>query len=133
MPVKDYLQPLIEQIVGSFPNSGIVKIKTVIDDFILNVNMLTPLGIIINELITNSMKYAFAGRDKGLITVSSSLKENHATVIIKDDGVGIPETITFGKSTGFGLDLVSLLVEQTGGSIEIVRGAGTEFVLDFYL
>ena len=59
LSIKDYLESLIVEVVGSFHNSSIVKIETEIDDVILNVNMLTPIGIITNELITNIMKYAF--------------------------------------------------------------------------
>jgi two-component sensor histidine kinase/ABC-type amino acid transport substrate-binding protein len=131
LPVKDYLIPLTEEIVGSFPNHTIVKIETDIDDFILNVNILTPLGIIINELLTNIMKYAFTGRESGLIYVSASIKDNHVIVTVKDNGLGIPETISFNNTKGFGLDLISMLVEQIGGSIRIERDGGAKFIIKF--
>jgi len=131
LPVKDYLQRLAEEIVGSFPNRGIVKVETDIDDFILNVQKLSPLGIIVNELFTNMMKYAFAGRDSGAITVSASMNNNRVKIAIQDNGVGIPESISINHSTGFGLNLVGMLIEQIGGSIKIERGEGTRFVLEF--
>jgi PAS domain S-box-containing protein len=131
LSVKEYLQPLTEEIVGSFPNFAKVKIETDIEDFILNVKTLSPLGIIINELLTNLMKYAFIGRDSGLIKVSASVKDNMAVVYVQDNGVGMPDEIDFKNSTGFGLELVNMLVEQIGGSIRIERGEGTRFVLEF--
>ncbi len=131
LSVKEYIQPLTEDIVGSFPNFAKVKIETDIEDFILNVNTLSPLGIIINELLTNMMKYAFNGRDSGVIKVSASMKNNIAVVHVQDNGVGMPEAIDFKNSTGFGLELVNMLVKQMGGSIRIERGEGTKFVLEF--
>ena len=131
LSVKEYLQPLTGEIVGSFPNSAKVKIETDIEDFVLNVQTLSPLGIIINELLTNMMKYAFTGRDSGVIKVSASVKDNMAVVCVQDNGVGMPDAIDFKNSTGFGLELVNMLVTQIGGSIRIERGEGTRFVLEF--
>jgi len=53
------------------------------------------------------------------------------TIIIADNGIGIPETVTFENSAGFGMQLVAMLTEQIGGSIRIERGEGTRFVLEF--
>lgn len=133
LSVKDYLEPLTEEIVGSFPGSVKVKIETGIDDFILNVRLLSPIGIIVNELLTNIMKYAFTGRDSGIISLSAKAENNRGRIVIRDNGVGIPESIDFGRSSGFGLDLVKMLTEQISGTIRIERGAGTGFVLEFPL
>jgi PAS domain S-box-containing protein len=131
LSVKDYLQPLAEEITGSFVDIAKVQIKTDIEDFILNINKLTPLGIIVNELLTNMMKYAFVGRDSGTVTVSASMKDNHVVIQVKDDGIGIPESVSFEHTKGFGLELVNMLTEQIGGTIRIERGDGTKFVLEF--
>jgi len=131
LSVKDYLQPLTEEITGSFIDIAKVQIKTEIEDFILNINKLTPLGIIVNELLTNMMKYAFTGRDRGTVTVSASMKDNHVVISVRDDGVGIPESVSFEHTKGFGLELVNMLTEQIGGTIRIERGDGTRFVLEF--
>ncbi len=131
MPAREYLAPLVDEILSIFPDSATVKIEKQIDDFILSVKALSPLGIIVNELITNSMKYAFNGRDDRVITVAASVKGNRASLVIGDNGAGIPESVDMENSTGFGLTLVSLLVKQLGGSIKIERGRGTRFVLEF--
>jgi len=131
LPIKDYLQSLTESVIGTFSNRGTVKTKMDIKDFILNVNTLSPVGIIVNELLTNMMKYAFAGRESGLITLSASMNGSRAVIVIQDNGIGIPESISFEKHTGFGLDLVNLLTEQIGGKIKIERGEGTKFILEF--
>ncbi len=129
--VKDYIQSLAEGIVSSFPNSGIVKIETKIDDFILNVNILSPLGIILNELLTNIMKYAFKDRNDGIITVTAGLNKNHVYISVQDNGIGIPESIDFNRTKSFGLDLVNMLTEQIGGTIRIEREKGTRFIIEF--
>ncbi|PKL15726.1 MAG: histidine kinase, partial [Spirochaetae bacterium HGW-Spirochaetae-5] len=74
---------------------------------------------------------AFTGRDSGVIKVSASARDSHAVVSVQDNGVGMPETMDFKNSNGFGLELVGMLVDQLGGSIRIERGEGTRFVLEF--
>jgi len=131
LPVKGYLQTLTNEIVGSFPNSESISVNTDIDDFPVNIQILAPVGLIINELITNSMKYAFQDRETGEITINASFKNNHAVVVVRDNGTGIPDSVSFENSAGFGMQLVLMLTEQIGGSIRIERGAGTSIVLEF--
>jgi len=59
------------------------------------------------------------------------MRDEHVVVQVQDDGVGVPESVSFEKSTGFGLELVGMLVEQLGGTIRIERGEGTKFILEF--
>ena len=131
LSVKDYLQSLAEEIIGSFPNRGIVKIETSMEDFILNISLLTPLGIIVNELLTNMMKYAFKERESGVLKLSAAVENNSAKIVIQDNGIGIPESVSFENHSGFGLELVRLLVDQINGNIRIERGEGTKFMLEF--
>ncbi len=133
MSLRNYLQPLAEEIIGGFSSASEVNIKTDIEDLILDVKLLSPIGIIVNELITNMMKYAFTGRKNGLINISAKKKEQTFQIIIEDDGVGIPESISFEHSTGFGLQLVNMLISQIGGTIRIERGPGTKFIFECIL
>jgi PAS domain S-box-containing protein len=131
LSTADYLSTLLDEIVANFPNRALVSIETHLEPFLLDAKRLSSLGIIVNELITNIMKYAFTGRDKGLITVSATMRDKHATVTVKDDGIGIAESIDFGSSTGFGLELVRMLTEQLGGTIRVERDNGTRWTLEF--
>jgi len=131
LPVKEYIEDLAKEIIFNFPNREIIKFKMIIDDFILSANILAPLGIIINELLTNIMKHAFTGKDNGVITITASAIENYATLTIHDDGHGLPEYVNLDESTGFGLNLVYMLMEQLGGNIDIERKYGTKFILRF--
>lgn len=131
LSIRDYLPSLIAEIVSIFPKKNCVKIETEIEDVVLPARILSSLGIIINELITNSMKYAFTGRNDGIITVSASSKEKRITLIFADNGPGIPESVTFENSSGFGMQLVGMLVGQINGTISIDRESGTRFVIVF--
>ena len=131
MPITEYLSPLIDEIICNFPNYEMVRVEKKISDFIIDSKFLFPLGIIVNELITNIMKYAFNGSDMGLINISASADNNYVTIVVQDFGVGLPEHIHTKNSTGFGLNLVGILAEQINGKIKIEREAGTRFILEF--
>ncbi len=129
--IREYIAPLVDEVVGNFPNKAIVKIEKYIDDFMLDAKKSSSLGIIINEVLTNIMKYAFTGRDNGKITVSARAVDGLATIVIEDDGNGIPESVDVAASRGFGLQLVDMLAKQLRGTIKIERVSGTRFVLEF--
>ncbi len=131
LPVKDYLPALVDAVIGNFPNSPLVKVEKTMDDFILDAQRLQPIGIIINELLTNAMKYAFKGRDHGMIAVTATNRGGHVAITVQDDGVGIPGPAILDSSTGFGLQLVQALSQQLRGTLRIEQGKGMEVVLEF--
>jgi PAS domain S-box-containing protein len=137
--LADYLPALVDEISSNFHNSKSVKIEKQVEDFNLDAKRLQTIGIIINELITNIMKYAFIGKNDGLITIGAHLiksdidNQSIVSIEIKDNGNGLPESVDFENSTGFGLKLVWLLVKELNGSISINRQNGTRFMLDFKL
>jgi PAS domain S-box-containing protein len=93
-----------------------------------------PLGIIINELVSNSFKYAFQGRDKGEIRIRLRREECNNTsfiLTISDNGVGIPEDLDIENLDSLGMQLVSTLVDQLDGELELKRDGGTEFIIKF--
>lgn len=103
-----------------------------------------PLGIIVNELVSNSLKHAFAGMKTGEIRIKLRRNEMYRvrrdhrrrkitefTLEISDDGVGIPENYEIERSETLGLQLVSILREQLDGELKLRRKGGTEFILRF--
>ena len=128
-----YLRELIDEIIGVFPNSKSVRVENTIDDFMLDMNKLQAVGIIINELLTNIMKYAFTGRDNGLIRITAGRAGSDILISVEDNGNTIPESVDFENSVlpGFGIRLIGMLVKQLDGTIRIERGSGTKTVLKF--
>ena len=131
MKVKDYLETLITEIIGNLDISNKILIETNIEDFVLDSKTIFNLGIILNELITNIVKYAFPDEKGGNITLSASIYNNHISIIIQDNGIGLPEDFDIEKSQGFGLSLVNMLIIQLEGVINIDKKEGTKFTLEF--
>jgi PAS domain S-box-containing protein len=129
--VKEYLTSLIDEIRDNLLKHESVTIEKQIDDLILDAKTLSSVGIILNELLSNAMKHAFIGRDNGTIWVSFSLKDNHAVLVVQDNGTGIPESFDIATSAGFGMQLVGILTEQLEGAIQVERGNGMRFVMEF--
>ena len=117
--------------MANFANSPSVRVERKIDDVVLDVKKAQTLGIILNELLTNIMKYAFADRRAGRISVSATTEGDAVRLIIEDDGVGLPEGVDFGNPEGFGIVLVGALIEQLEGSIKTERGNGTKVTIEF--
>ena len=99
-----------------------------------------PLGIIVNELVSNSLKHAFQGRDKGEIRIKlygekreeykrEGSKSASFILTISDNGVGIPENLNFEDLDSLGLQLINTLVDQLDGELELKRNNGTEFAI----
>jgi PAS domain S-box-containing protein len=129
--IKEYLIKLVDEIIGLFQNRNIVSLDLNIDDFIVDAKILFPLGIIINELITNAMKYAFSDSSGGVLQISVLKKDRHVLLVVQDNGNGMPEEIDIKKPEGFGLKLIGILSNQLGGRFLIERRNGTKCTLEF--
>ncbi len=129
--IKDYMNDLIDDIHSLFPENTNIAIKKQFVDFQLDPKQLFPIGLIVNELLTNIMKYAFAGRDSGLIEVTLKENKGEITLIIQDDGNGLPKGFDINKQKGFGLMLVKMLSEQLNGSFSIENHNGTKNTIKF--
>ncbi len=165
----DYIKNLADYLFQSYSlDSGKVSLKLDIDKVFLGMDTAVPLGIIVNELVSNSLKHAFAGKKEGEIYIelrkskeeclswqeedpgnsgdreSSRLingindlkgakdsKEDRLTLIVRDNGRGFPEELDFRDTTSLGLQLVTTLVDQIDGEIELDRSMGTEFKISF--
>lgn len=122
---KAYTEKLLQSVLEIFPESGFVKVEKEIDEFTLDTKRLYSLGIIINELLTNIMKYAFSERSDGKITISLKRLNDHVYLDLQDNGRGLPPDFDLEKTKGFGLMLVSMMTEQLQGEFEIKNENGT--------
>ncbi|UCG38511.1 MAG: PAS domain S-box protein [bacterium] len=129
----DYIRNLGENLMISY---GVKKkrIRLAVDaqDLDLVEDTAKPCGLIINELVTNALKHAFPSGGKGKISLTfRSLQEDLFQLVVSDDGVGLPEDLDLANTKTLGMRLVSVLAEQLGGKLEIIRGEGTTFRITF--
>jgi PAS domain S-box-containing protein len=129
---REYFTDLLEKISSTYIISSRIKLNSEINEMTLDSGILFPVGMIVNELLTNAVKYAFPGGRSGEIKVSIIKKdEKHIEISIKDNGVGLPDALEISGSRGFGLTLVKMMIQQINGSIKINRVGGTEFKINF--
>jgi PAS domain S-box-containing protein len=129
VPVNEYIANLIHEISLSYPLTNRISINHHIEPFSLDSKIIFPIGIIVNELLANALKNAFPDDRKGAVTVSISKNSARISITVKDNGIGIPEGLTISSSSGFGLKLINALLRQYNGTIDVIRGHGTEFVI----
>ena len=130
--LSEYVKSLSVSLISSF-NVSPKKIKLNIDikDVWLNINSAIPCGLIINELLSNSLKHAFPEGREGEISVIMTKNDKKYTLVVKDNGVGMPDNFDMEKEETLGLMLVSSLTQQLHGSFENSVDKGTTFKIDF--
>ncbi len=130
---KEYIHDLAYNIFRSYGvNSGNVNLKMDICDCILNLDTATPCGLIVTELVSNSLKHAFPSGRKGELLISLTIDSNGKYIlIVSDNGIGFPKEIDFRKTNTLGMQLITSLVSQIKGTIELDRSSGTEFRIEF--
>ncbi len=131
LSVREYLETLLPEIIRCHARSESIRPEVKAEDFRLGAKTLSALGILLYELVNNALKHAFEGRTEGTIRVSASRSGDRVRVVLADDGIGLPPSVTLDNSSGFGMRLVGMLVEQLGGGIRVERDGGTRFVLEF--
>jgi len=125
-----YLQNLVSNLMISYDIDQ-SRIRVTIDahNLPLTINMAIPLGLIMNELVSNAMKYAFPDGQKGELAITGSVGDDQIIVKVRDNGRGIPEQFDWRNADSLGLHLVQMLTRQLKGTIDLVRDNGTEFIL----
>jgi PAS domain S-box-containing protein len=131
---KEYVEELISVLFESYMASeSKIALKVNVENISLGIDLAIPCGLIINELVTNSLKYAFPDGRNGEIKISlHSAGEDMIELVEGDNGVGIPDSLDFRNTQSLGLHIVNLLVEnQLHGEITLNKGKGTEFRIKF--
>ncbi len=130
----EYITTLSQSLVHSYtsPHHKIL-LELDVEQAFLNLDTAIPCGLILNELVSNALKYAFFGLDKGRIKIALSKKQDEISIAVSDNGVGFPSDINFKNSPSLGLQLVNTLVEQINGKIEQKNNKGTEYIITFKL
>ena len=126
----------VKNLTDNFWNTYGIKLKYItfdirIDNISLNIDTAIPCGLIINELVLNSIKYAFPDSRKGTITIilEKETADRYYKLTVKDDGIGMRGKINFEKVDTLGIQLVNLLTKQMNGTLKVKseKDAGCEF------
>lgn len=130
---NEYLLSLLAMLFRSYgTHSGTVNLETHVDPVFLDIDTAIPVGLLVNELVSNSLKYAFPENRAGAIRIDFHSAGNGEFVLaLRDDGVGLPGEFDLDKVPTLGLRLVKILTSQLGGTLTFHRNGGTEFTVTF--
>jgi len=131
LQIREYFSDLVDQILDLFPDRSSITVEKDIEDLVLDQHTLFIIGIIINELITNIMKYAFTPEMQGRIIFKVALRDGMIIIEVRDNGRGLPESFNLERPVGFGLQLVTMLTEQIEGKVRAENDNGVVFILEF--
>lgn len=120
--LKEYLTDLINEQAFAYGLQNAVTCKLEISDIELDVDKMIPLGLIVNELVSNSFKHAFQNHNNPTLILKTSVKDDQITIDISDNGIGMPAET---NDQSFGLKLVSMLIREVKGSWQRNNQAGT--------
>ncbi len=125
----NYVKTLSRELFSIYNIKNHIILKTDIDNISLGLDIAIPCGLLVNELLSNSLKHAFPGDRNGEISIKlKTANEENIELIVSDDGIGISENINFYGTNSLGLYLVKTLVEhQLGGNIIVNRTTGTHY------
>lgn len=133
VPAADYIHRLSTQVFQAYaPPGDRITLSIQADPVWIARQNAVPCGLIVNELLSNSLKYAFPVDQDGEITIAlQAAPEGNIVLTVRDTGIGFPAEVDFRHTDSLGLQLVCLLTEQLGGTIELDRTTGTQWTVTF--
>jgi len=133
LALNAFLVPLIERCIANYPTTVVLDTHLDISGDVVQAGVLTSLGILVNELVTNSLKHGFVGLSHGRIELKSIVESSRLRIEYRDSGCGVPDSAINGGSEHFGLELLSLLSEQLNGNLKYTTDGGACYHLDIPL
>jgi len=129
----EYLKNLSNDLYDTYtPNQDLVKLVLDVDNIIFDVEISIPLGLILNELLTNSLKHAFPNNRKGEIKIELHRKNDGRYYLsVADNGIGLPKDLNPQTTDTLGMQLINSLTDQIGGELTINTDIGTKFIITF--
>jgi len=133
LKLPDYISELAQYIVSSYKPFK-VKLDIQIDDFMINLTQVIPLGMLINELMVNSIKHAFDNQPNPRITIEMSVKDkNRLFMIYKDNGRGFPKGFKPEKTDTLGFQIIRSLTKEMDGDFSVISDGGVKYDFSFTL
>jgi len=128
--ISDYVKFMGTSLIKFYGiTSARVRLDVEMPGIRFDINRAIPLGLIINELLSNALKHAFPTGRKGKITVTGNRDGKAIRISVADDGTGIPESLDWKNTSSLGLHLVNSLADQLSGTIDLDRSSGTKFTI----
>jgi two-component sensor histidine kinase len=128
---KTYLTELVSNILSTSTISIPVRAEFNIDDSRINPNEAIYIGLIVNELITNSLKYAFDSQEEGVVSITFRKDTKYSYLTVSDNGIGLPDNLNLQDTNSLGLVLISTLIEQLEGELQMENNNGAFFKIRF--
>ena len=128
---SEYIKSIATNLFHSYNQNRNIVLEQDLDDIKLDLDMAIPCGLIVNELITNALKYAFDEKEEGVVKIGLKQESELIKLSISDDGKGFPENINFRETSSLGMQLVISLVEQIDGEILLNSEKGTQYTITF--
>ncbi|MCD6397183.1 MAG: sensor histidine kinase, partial [Spirochaetaceae bacterium] len=126
----DYIKDLVDNLINSLTSTEtIIAADILIPEVSIDFDKAVPLGIIITELTTNALKYAFIGKDTGLISITYSEIEDGVKLVFADNGPSLSVDFSVAEAESLGFNLIFSLVMQLQGSISVENKNGAEFTI----
>lgn len=129
---SEYINTLVEDLFATYATDR-SKVDLILDveNIDMDINSSVPLGLIINEMVTNTLKYAFPGDKSGFLKIALHQKDSEYILEVNDNGVGIPEGFNIEESDSLGMLLINSLTSQLDGTVELTSDNGTKFKITF--
>jgi len=131
--MKDYIESLLENLLNSYAGMGAPTVKLVhnLDNLLLDIDVAIPLGLIVNELVTNAFKHGL-NQDKPVLEVSlHKTNDKHIELMVADNGMGNTASSGVQNPSSFGLKLIRILTKQLNAEMVLQPGLGTKYILRF--
>jgi len=132
--MKEYIDTISNNLHNLYAAEKNITIKTDIDNITMTIEHASPFGLLLNEIITNSLTHAFPSKESGTIEVSLKSQANGSCrLMVADNGIGLPEGLDVRNTKSLGMQLISVLSEQLNGRLTVECGGGAVFTLDFHI
>jgi two-component sensor histidine kinase/PAS domain-containing protein len=125
--LQEYVRKLSDNLAASY-SSIRINIRLECEEILVTIEDAINIGLIINEMVLNSLKHAFKGRDEGIILINLHIVNDRLIISIKDNGSGLPKDFDILNTNTFGMQLINALINQMNGDIIVKNKVGTEFI-----
>jgi len=127
--LKNFINTIVNKIFRNYQLNKPILYKNILSDILITIDIAIPLGLIINEIVSNSLKYAFNQMNHGEINIKLEQKENSIILNIFDNGCGLPENFDIEKTDSLGMSLIYNLTKQIKGKLELINKDGVKYII----